>query len=120
METKMRQGAIDGALLAILIILTQPFQPVRGLIPELVSFLVTVPLWLSSMLFKYRVTALVDGAVVLIYFIVIGSLIGVAFDRKRLWGWLIVLTLAIHHYVIYDQNGRQMGEVVQTLLNYIK
>jgi len=31
-----------------------------------------------------------------------------------------VLTLAIHHYVIYDQNGRQMGEVVQTLLNYIK
>ncbi len=116
----MRQGAIDGALLGILIILTQPFLPVRGLIPELVSFLVTVPLWLSSMLFKYRVTALVDGAVVLIYFILIGSLIGVAFDRKRLWGWLIVIALVIHHYMVYAQDGRQMGEVIQTLLNYIK
>lgn len=115
----MRQGAVDGALLAILIILTQPFQPNTGLIPELVSFLVTVPLWLSNMLFKYRATALVEGAVVLIYFIVIGSLLGVAFDRKRLWGWLLVITLTTHHYVVYDQNGRQMGEVVQTLLNYI-
>ncbi len=116
----MRQGAVDGALIAILIILTQPFQPIHGLIPELVSFLVTVPLWLSSMLFKYRVTALVDGAVVLIYFIIIGSLVGVAFDRKRLWGWLILIALAIHHYVIYDQSARQMGEVIQTLLNYIR
>ena len=114
----MRQGAIDGALVAILIILTQPFQPVHGLIPELVSFLVTVPVWLASMLFRFRITPLVEGAFVLIYFIVIGSLLGVAFDRKRLWGWLLVIALAIHHYVIYDQSGRQMGEVVQTFLNY--
>lgn len=118
METKMRQGAVDGALIAILIILTQPFQPPKGLIPELVSFLVTVPLWISRMLFKYRATLMVDGAVVVVYFIVIGSLIGVAFDRKRLWGWLLVIALAIHHYAIYDQSGRQMGEVVQSILNY--
>ena len=119
MEQKMRQGAIDGALLAILIILTQPFQPLKGLIPELVSFFVTVPLWLANMLFKYRVTPLVEAAVVLIYFIVIGSLVGIAFDRKKLWGWLLVVTLAIHHYIIYDLSSRQMGEVVQTFLNYL-
>lgn len=118
METKMRQGAIDGALVAILIILTQPFQPTQGLIPELVSFLVTVPLWISRMLFKYRVTTVVDAAVVIIYFIVIGSLIGVAFDRKKLWGWLLIIALTIHHYAIYDQSGRQMGEVVQSILSY--
>ncbi len=115
----MRQGAIDGALLAILVILTQPFQPTHGLIPELVSFLCTVPLWLSTLLFRYRVTALVEGGVVLVYFIVIGSLIGVAFHRKRLWGWLLIIALAINHYVIYDQYGRQMGEVVQSLLNHL-
>ena len=119
MERKMRQGAIDGALIAILIILTQPFQPTKGLIPELVSFLVTVPLWLSSMLFQYRSTAIVEGASVIVYFIIIGSLVGVAFDRKRLWGWLILIALAINHYVVYDQYGRQMGEVVQTISNYL-
>ncbi|GEM_PF-6707461 len=118
MENKMRQGAIDGALIAILIILTQPFQPAKGLIPELVSFLTTVPLWLSATLFKQRVTPLVDGGVILVYFILIGSLLGVAFDRKRLWGWLLIIALAIHHYVVYDQYGRQMGEIVQSLLNH--
>ena len=119
METKMRQGAIDGALLAILIILTQPFQPLHGLIPEFVSFLVTVPLWFAHILFINRVTPLVEGAVVLSYFILIGALLGVAFDRKRLWGWLLLVALALHHYIIYDQFGRQMGEVVQSILNFL-
>lgn len=119
METKVRQGAVDGALIGILIILIQPFQPLKGLIPELMSFLTTVPLLLAAMIFKTRVTALVEGGVVLIYFIVVGSIIGAAFQRKSLWGWLLVIALAIHHYIIYDQFGRQMGEVIQTVLNLL-
>lgn len=117
MEIKMRQGAIDGALIAILIILIQPFQPLSGLIPELISFLVTVPLWFSSVLFGNRATPLVEGAVILVYFIMIGAVVGVAFDRKRLWGWLLLVALILNHYVIYNQYGRQMGEVVQSILN---
>ncbi len=114
----MRQGAVDGALIALLVILSQPFHPIHGLIPELVAFLTTVPLWISSLVFQSRTTPIIEGAVILVYFILIGSLLGVAFERKRIWGWLLVVALIFHHYVIYDQFGRQMGEVVQTFLNY--
>lgn len=118
-ETKMRQGAVDGGLLALLVILSQPFQPTHGLIPELASFLTTIPIWIGALVFKNRLTPLVEGAVVLVYFILIGSLLGVAFERKRLWGWLFLITLVFHHYLIYDQYGKQMGEVVQSILNYL-
>lgn len=118
-EIKMRQGAVDGALLALLLILSQPFHPTRGLIPELASFLTSVPIWLGALIFKHRLTPLVEGGVIIVYFILIGALVGIAFDRKRLWGWLLVVALAIHHYVVYDQIGRQMGEVVQSFVNLL-
>lgn len=116
-ENKLRQGALDGALLAILLILSQPFQPLEGLIPELTSFLTSIPLWIAALLFPRHLTPLVEGLAVLIYFILVGALVGVAFERKRLWGWLFVVALAMHHYAIYEQLNRQMGEVVQTVLN---
>ena len=120
MGAKVIQGAVRGGLLAVLIILAQPFYPVTGLIPELASFLVSVPLWIAAMIFPTGLTPLVQGAGVLIYFVVVGILVAVAFDRKQLWGWLFMIALAIHHYVIYDRFSRHLGEVVQTLLNYLK
>ena len=118
MVKRMRQGAVSGGLLALLVILSQPFHPARGLVLELVTFLTTIPLWIAAMIFQNRVTPLIEGGVVLAYFIVIGGLLGVAFEQRRLWGWLFLLALVIHHYVVYDLFGRRMGEVVQTLLNY--
>ena len=118
MENKIRRGALGGLLLALLIILSQPFHPTKGLIPELAAFLVTVPLWIAAMFFKHTLTPLLEGGVILIYFTVIGTLVGVAFERKAIWGWLLVVTLAIHHYAVYEQFSRQMGEVVQSILNY--
>ena len=117
MVAKLRQGARDGALLAILVILGQPFYPLKGLIPELVSFLTSLPLWLAAVMFSHGVTPLIEGAVLLVYFILIGTLVGVAFERKPLWGWLLITAVALHHYAIYDQMGRQMGEVVQSVVN---
>ena len=46
MGDKARKGAFDGILLALLIILAQPFFPSSGLIPEAVSFLTTVQKYL--------------------------------------------------------------------------
>ena len=119
MGSKLKQGAMDGALVGILIILGQPFFPMKGLIPELGAFLTSLPLWIAAVLFGSALNPLLDGGVVLIYFILIGALLGVAFERKRLWGWFLVIALAIHHYAIYDQLQRPMGEVVQAVLNVL-
>ena len=118
MENKMRKGMIDGALIALLIILGQPFYPTKGLIPELAAFLAGMPLRIAGMVFFGNASPLLEGAVVIAYFIVIGGLVGIAFERKSLWGWLLIIALSIHHYVVYDQFGKQMGEVVQTLFNF--
>ncbi|MBI4358227.1 MAG: hypothetical protein HY584_02915 [Candidatus Omnitrophica bacterium] len=114
----MRRGAISGALVALLIILSQPFHPIQGLIPELTAFLVTMPLWIAAVAFKSSLTPILEGGAVLVYAVLVGGLLGVAFGLKRLWGWLFLLTLVIHHYMIYDLLGRQMGEVIQSVLNY--
>ena len=116
-ENKLRQGALDGALLALLVMVSQPFYPLKGLIPELASFLTTLPLWLAAVMFHGNMTPLIEGTVVLVYFVMLGALVGIAFEKKPLWGWLLVITLVIHHYAIYDQLGRQMGEVVQAVIN---
>ena len=120
MGDKARKGAFDGILLALLIILAQPFFPSSGLIPEAVSFLTTVPLVLAAVIFSTQPSPLVEGGLVLFYFAVIGGLIGIAFERKRLWGWLFVIAVAIHHYIVYEQFHRQMGEVVQSFLVYLR
>ncbi len=116
-NNKMRRGMIDGALLSFLIILIQPFSPAKGLIPELVAFLTGLPLWIANIISANSSNPLLQGLVVIGYFIVIGGLVGIAFERKSLWGWLLIIALSIHHYVIYDQFGAQMGEVAQTLLS---
>ncbi len=109
---------VDGALLALLIIFAQPFCPTKGLIPELAAFLTGIPLRIASMIFSNHLNPLLEGVVVIIYFIVIGALVGIAFERKAIWGWLLIVALSIHHYIVYDQFGQPMGEVVQTLLNH--
>ena len=118
MGPKTRKGAVIGLCLAVIIILTQPFHPLKGLIPELTSFLATVPLWVAALLFPKNVTPLAEGGVILIYFLAVGLLLGIAFERKRIWGWLLLITLLICHYVVYDQFSRQVGEVIQSLLNH--
>jgi len=118
-KNQMRQGIIDGALLGLLVILIQPFSPTKGLIPELSAFLTALPLRIASMISAGSSNALLQGLVLVAYFIVIGGLIGIAFERKALWGWLLIIALSIHHYVIYDQFGAQMGEVIETLLKRI-
>lgn len=117
MENKMRQGMIDAALLALLLILAQPFYPTRGLIPELAAFLTSIPLRIAGIVFSDSLNPLLEGVVVIAYFIAIGALIGIAFERKAIWGWLLIVALSIHHYIVYDQFGKQMGEVIQNLLN---
>lgn len=117
MSAKLRQGAWDGALLAVLIILAQPFYPLKGLIPELASFLTTLPLSLATVIFARRATPLIEGAALLVYFVLMGAFVGIAFEKKRLWGWLLLVTLAIHHYAIYDQMSRPLGEVGQAVIN---
>lgn len=120
MENKMRKGMIDGMLLGLLVILVQPFQPAQGLIPELSAFLTSIPLRIAGVVFLNPPNPLLEGVVVIAYFIVVGALVGIAFERKAMWGWLLMVALAIHHYIVYEQFGRQMGEVIQTLLNYIR
>lgn len=117
MKNKANRGAVIGFLVAILIILGQPFYPPEGLIPELSSFLVTVPLWTAAIFFGQRVTALMEGGVILFYFTMLGIVVGGAFERRSLWGWLLLLMLVIHHYTAYAQLSRQVGEVVQSVLN---
>ena len=118
MENQMRKGMRRGALLALLIIFMQPFQPMKGLIPELSNFLTSIPLWTAAVIFHPSPTPLMQGLVVLAYFIVVGGLIGLAFERRALWGWLLILVLCIHHYNVYEELSQPMGEVVQTTLNY--
>ena len=118
MIRQMKRGAISGGLLALLLILSQPFHPPQGLIPELTSFLTTIPLWIAAIIFQNNLTPLAEGGFVFTYLVVIGGLVRVAFERKRLWGWLFLLTVVIHHYVVYEIVGRRMSEVVPSLLNY--
>lgn len=119
MGYRMRRGAVVGVLFGILLILAQPFYPQSGLIPELVTFLTTVPIWLATLVFPGYLPPLAEASMILMYFIAIGALIGAAFDLKPLWGWLLVITLVIHHYIIYERIGRGMSEIIQGLLNYI-
>ena len=118
MEPYLRRGLTKGFLVGLLLIFSQPFLPLKGLLSELASFLVTVPLWIATFLISRTGTPLIEGTVILVYFMLVGALIGAAFERKALWGWLLVVALGIHHYVTYEQMGRQMGEIVQTVLNY--
>ncbi|MBI1978226.1 MAG: hypothetical protein HYS55_05690 [Candidatus Omnitrophica bacterium] len=119
MENKMRIGMRNGAFLALLVILSQPFQPTQGLIPELANFLTSIPLWIAVMILPPASTALLEGGVILAYFIVIGAFVGLAFERKAIWGWFLLIALALHHYVAYGQMARPMGEVVQSVLNLL-
>ena len=119
MVRKLTRGATSGLLLALLIILSQPFYPQDGLIPELASFLTTVPLWIVVLILPHAlVTPIAEGIGILIYFMALGAIVGIAFDRKPLWGWFFLIAVSINHYMVYRQLGRQMGEVVQTVLNY--
>ena len=118
MEKQMRQGAADGALAAILLILSQPFHPTEGLIPELAKFLTGVPMCLATMIFRVKTTPLIEGGVILVYSILVGALIAVAFEKKRLWGGLLIVAFVFYHYFIYDQFGRPMTEVMGVFLNH--
>ena len=118
MGKKIGRGVIFGIVVALLIIVSQPFHPTKGLIPELVTFLTTVPLWIAAMLVPAGPTPLVQGAVVLVYFIALGILIGAAFERKGIWGWLLIVMLVCNHYTVYVKSSRQMGEVLQAILNH--
>ena len=113
----MRQGITIGLILGFILILGQPFYPVKGLIPELSSFLVTIPLWVAAILFHKSSSPLAEGGVILVYFLAVGLMVGAAFERKRIWGWLLFLTLIICHYAVYNEFNRQMGEVLQSFLN---
>ena len=119
METKLRRGAVSGILVALLIVCAQPFYPIKGLIPELSSFLVTVPIFLGGLIYSHKLSPLGEGAFVLAYFTVIGALVGVAFEKKRIWGWFLLIAVAVNHYVIYEQFRMQIGEVVDALLNIV-
>ncbi len=114
----MRQGAVAGLLTGLIMILTQPFHPPAGLIPELVTFLTTVPIWLAAMVFPGYLPPLAEAAMILMYLIAMGALIGAAFDLKPIWGWFLVIALAIHHYMIYESIGRGMSEIIQGIMGY--
>jgi len=118
MEGRLLKGCLLGLGLGVLIIVTQPFHPTTGLIPELVGFLTSVPIWIA-VLIRPSLTPVGEGIAILVYFGVVGALLGVAFT-KQLWGWLLALALAIHHYVTYERVGRHLGEVLQAFLNHFK
>ena len=119
MENKMRRGIRDGVLLALLIIVSQPFHPTKGLIPELTNFLTSIPLWIAAIIFPPGHSPLAEGGMVLAYFMVVGALVGLAFERRALWGWLLIIALAMHHYIAYEQLAKPMGEVIQAILNHL-
>jgi hypothetical protein len=116
-DVLLRRGAFIGFLFSILLLLSQPFQAVSGLIPELMKFFTSVPLWIAAMAFQAGVTPLVQGLAVMAYFIVAGALIGVSFELKAIWGWLLVIMLVIHHYNISESAALKLGEVVPTILS---
>ena len=118
MANQIKRGASIGALFALLIILSQPFQPATGLIPELAKFFTTVPLWIAAMIFHTSLTPLAEGVTLIVYFLLLGVLIGAAFGAKPIWGWLLVIVLSLHHYIVNDRVSLKMGEVVQQVLNY--
>ena len=120
MGKRIAQGISFGVVIAFLIIVSQPFHPTKGLIPELVSYLTTVPLWIAAMIAPAGPTPLVQGATVLIYFVALGIIVGAAFERNRVWGWLLMIVLVCNHYVVYIRSSRQMGEGLQTILNHFR
>ncbi len=117
MGGKIIKGSFLGIGLALLIIVTQPFHPTNGLIPELVGFLTTVPIWIA-ILIQPGLTPLGEGAAIFIYFAVLGGLLGAAFHHRKLWGGLLLIALSIHHYVVDERVRRPLGEVLQAFLNY--
>lgn len=117
MTGKVIKGFFLGLGLAVLIIVTQPFHPPTGLIPELVGFLTTVPVWIA-VLIRPGLTPLGEGLAILVYLAVAGALLGAAFYRKKLWGWLFLIALIIHHYIMDERVGRPLGEILQSFLNY--
>ena len=119
MGGKIIKGFFLGIGLALLIIVTQPYHPTTGLIPELVGFLTSVPVWIA-VLIRPTLTPLGEGVAILIYFSVLGGLLGAAFNRRKLWGWLLVIALSIHHYVTDERVRRPLGEMLQAFLNYFK
>ena len=120
MTSQIKTGTSIGALFALFMVLGEPFYPSYGLIPELVKFFNAVPLWLSVLIFGTAVTPLGQAATMLVYFLLVGALIGAAFRQKLLWGWLLVVMLTINHYAVADRTSLRMGEVVQAILNYFR
>lgn len=118
MGNGMKKGALLGLIFGIIMILTQPFHPQTGLIPELVTYLTTVPIWLATLAFPGYLPPLAEACMILIYLISVGALIGAAFDLKPIWGWFLVITLLIHHYIIYERIGRGMSEIIQGVMGY--
>ena len=118
MGISFKRGALVGFVFAILLIIGQPFCPLHGLIPELVKFFTTVPLWITVMIFHTASDPLLQGLTVVLYFTAVGGLIGAAFGQKRVWGWLFVIMLTINHYVIEERVSLKMGEIVQAILNH--
>ncbi|OGW81717.1 MAG: hypothetical protein A3G33_08670 [Omnitrophica bacterium RIFCSPLOWO2_12_FULL_44_17] len=114
---RMRKGAIIGIGVAFLLIISQPFHPTTGLIPEMVTFITTVPIWIASLAFP-SLPPLAEAAMIMMYLLLVGALIGATFDIKPIWGWFLMITLVIHHYMIYEQIGRGMGEIVVGILHY--
>ncbi len=115
--SSFKHGAWLGVLLAIFIILGQPFYPAEGLIPDIVNFLITVPLWCASLLFPAGATPLVQAAAIVIYFLLVGGLLGFAYNIKPLWGWMLLVALAIHHYEIDAKINIKLGEIIPTILS---
>ena len=118
MTSSFKRGAFIGFGFAILLIAGQPFYPLRGLIPELVKFFTTVPLWIAVMIFHTASDPLLQGLIIMIYFAAVGAVISAAFGQKRVWGWLFVIMLTIHHYVIDERVSLKMGEIVQAVFNH--
>lgn len=117
MEGKIIKGCFLGLGLALLIIVTHPFHPTTGLIPELSGFLTAVPIWIA-VLIRPALTPVGEGIALLVYFTVVGALLGAAFFRRKLWGWMLVIALSIHHYLMNERVGRPLGEILQVFLNY--
>lgn len=117
MEGKIIKGFLLGLGLALLIIVTYPFHPTTGLIPELSGFFTTVPVWIA-VLIRPTLTPLGEGIALFVYFAVIGALLGAAFSRRKFWGWMLVVALSIHHYIMDERVGRPLGEILQAFLNY--
>jgi len=116
MKGPIRQGLFCGTIVSIFIILTQPFHPAQGLIPELRDFLTGVPIWIMALLLN-NPTPLIQGIGLTVYFATVGVVLSVAFNYRAMWGWFLLAAMSIHHYFTDENVGRPMGEVVQWTLN---